>query len=250
MEVSYPVSEFITTRRLARGATHPELFCVSAENRNVGHMSSRLQPHRSVKAVLSYYEDAQESGGDRDSDGDPGCSTPNPRRGKIKSERSGCETKQTRRRRSGKLSKFPAMPLDVMYEVRSLVFHQGSCSLFWSFQIFSLLHPRDLLRVSWTTKAFRGVLTDRSSKPIWKSSLASVDELPPCPPDLPEPAYAALLFSPYCSVSNRLQSVLTWTDGSKCYRDARNHGRLWSGNSGGGFVKRVLRIRKSHNQLR
>ena len=85
-------------------------------------------------------------------------------------------------------------------------------------QIFSLLHPRDLLRVSWATKAFRAVLNDRSSKPIWRTSLASVDELPPCPRDLPEPAYAALLFSPYCFVRNGLLAILACADGLKLYR--------------------------------
>ncbi|KAF9646073.1 hypothetical protein BDM02DRAFT_3189139 [Thelephora ganbajun] len=154
-------------------------------------MSSRLQPRRSVKTVMNYYEDAQESEDDYDYDDGRGHSAPNPQRGKSKPEHSGSEAKQTRRR-SGRLSKLPAMPLDVMYE------------------IFSLLHPRDLLRMSWTTKAFRGVLTDRSSKLIWKMSLASVDELPPCPRDLAEPAYAALLFGPYCSGCAKPRSSVVW----------------------------------------
>ena len=93
--------------------------CVFVENYNiVEHMSSRLQPRRSVKTVLNYYEDAQESEDDYDSDHDHGYSAPNPRRGKSRLEQGGSEAKQTRRRRSGKLSKLPAMPLDVMYEVR------------------------------------------------------------------------------------------------------------------------------------
>lgn len=94
-------------------------FCVDNHS-IVQHMSSRLQPHRLAKAVLSYYEDAQQSEGDHDSDTGHGHSTPNPRRGKTKPERGGFEVKQTRRRRSGRLSKFPAMPLDVMFEVRRL----------------------------------------------------------------------------------------------------------------------------------
>ena len=90
-------------------------------------MSSRLQPRRAVKTVLNYFENAQESGDDYDSDDSHGRSTPSPRRGKTTPERSGPEAKQTKRRRSGKLSKFPAMPLDVMYEVRCLVLGQGPC---------------------------------------------------------------------------------------------------------------------------
>lgn len=106
--------------------------CVFAENHNiVEHMSSRLQPRRSVKTVLNYYEDTQESEDDYDSNDDHGYSAPNPRRGKTKLERDGSEAKQTKRRRSGKLSKLPAMPLDVMYEVRGQLLTQGLCLRFW-----------------------------------------------------------------------------------------------------------------------
>lgn len=84
-------------------------------------MSPRLQPRRSVKTVLNYYEDAQESEDDYESGTGRERSAQSPRRGKVKTERSGSEAKQARRRRSGKLSKFPAMPLDVMYEVGHLM---------------------------------------------------------------------------------------------------------------------------------
>ena len=94
-------------------------------------MSLRLQPRRSVKTVLSYYEDAQESEDDYGSDGGHGYSTPSPRRGKAKLERSGSESKQVRRKRSSKLSKFPAMPLDVIYEVGCLLPGQGPPLTFW-----------------------------------------------------------------------------------------------------------------------
>ena len=210
-------------------------------------MSLRQQPRRSVKTVLSYYEDAREGEDDSDSDGGRGCSTPNPRRGKAKPERNGSEAKQVRRKRSSKLSKFPTIPLDVMYEVSRPVPGQSGPPLTFSVtQIFSLLHPRDLLRVSWTTKAFRGVISDRSLKPIWKESLASIEGLPSCPRDLSEPAYAALLFSPYCSVRDGLLMVLASSDSSGRDRDAPNHGLLWSGSFGGGSVDLALQTRMSH----
>lgn len=102
--------------------------CVFVENHNiVEHMSPRLQPRRSVKTVLNYYEGAQESEDDYDSNDDHGYSAPNPRRGKAKLEQVDSEAKQTRRRRSGRLSKLPAMPLDVMYEVRDQLLGQGLC---------------------------------------------------------------------------------------------------------------------------
>ena len=208
-------------------------------------MSSRLQPRRSVKTVLSYYEDTQESEDDYNSDDGHGRSAPSPRRGKTKPEQGGSEAKQTRRRRSGKLSKFPAMPLDVMYEVSYRCLVPGQ-SLRLRTQIFSLLHPRDLLRVSWTTKAFRAVLNDRSSKPIWRTSLASIDGLPPCPKDLSEPMYAALLFSPYCSVRDGSLVVFMWPDSSGCDRNAPSHGPLLSGSFPEDFVNRAFQFCTSH----
>ena len=97
----------------------------------VEHMSPRLQPRRSVKTVLNYYEDAQESEDDYRSGNGHERSAQHPRRGKVKTERSGSEAKQARRRRSGKLSKFPAMPLDVMYEVGCLMSDRAPCLRFW-----------------------------------------------------------------------------------------------------------------------
>ena len=65
--------------------------------------------------------------------------------------------------------------------------------------------------------------------------------------DLPEPTYAALLFSPYCSVRGGLLVVLLWSNSSKYDRDARNRGHLLSGSFGGGFVNRASQMRTSPN---
>ncbi|EPS96273.1 hypothetical protein FOMPIDRAFT_1130802, partial [Fomitopsis schrenkii] len=61
-------------------------------------------------------------------------------------------------------------------------------------------HPRDLLNLSRTSKAFHGFLMRRSSARIWKEALRRVEALPPCPTDLIEPAWAALVFWPFCMV--------------------------------------------------
>ena len=41
----------------------------------------------------------------------------------------------------------------------------------------------------------------RRSRPIWMSVLDNVVELPPCPTDMSEPLYAALVFDHHCCVS-------------------------------------------------
>jgi hypothetical protein len=40
----------------------------------------------------------------------------------------------------------------------------------------------------------------RSSRFIWKKTLAGVDDLPECPSDMSEPEYVHLMFDPHCSV--------------------------------------------------
>jgi len=65
--------------------------------------------------------------------------------------------------------------------------------------------------------------------------------------DLPEPAYAALLFSPYCSVRGGLLVILAYTNTCVYHRDAQNRGRMWSGSSGGDFVNRAFRMRTPHS---
>ncbi|KAF6754195.1 hypothetical protein DFP72DRAFT_379144 [Ephemerocybe angulata] len=85
-----------------------------------------------------------------------------------------------RNKRSGKLASFVSMPLDVLHE------------------IFGHLHPYDLLRLTRTTKEFRRILLHKSSISTWKTSFEHVSNLPPCPPEMCEPAWANLAFSPHC----------------------------------------------------
>ena len=70
-------------------------------------------------------------------------------------------------------------------------------------QIFSLVNPVDLLRMSWANKAFHNVLTSKTSRQLW---LAAFDNFPEAqrPPPRPEPlteiAYANLLYNHCCMV--------------------------------------------------
>ncbi|RPD57570.1 hypothetical protein L226DRAFT_610613 [Lentinus tigrinus ALCF2SS1-7] len=84
------------------------------------------------------------------------------------------------RGRLGGLKDMPSMPLDILIE------------------IFSLMHPRDLLNLARTSKEFRAFLMSRQSEPFWKAARRRVEGLPECPPFLSEPAYANLVFFPYC----------------------------------------------------
>ncbi|KAI0689357.1 hypothetical protein C8T65DRAFT_672976 [Cerioporus squamosus] len=78
------------------------------------------------------------------------------------------------------LGGLPKMPLDILVE------------------IFSLLHPRDLVNLARTARDFRAFLMSRDSAPFWRAARKQVDGLPDCPPFLSEPAYANLVFSTHC----------------------------------------------------
>ncbi|CAL1694139.1 unnamed protein product [Somion occarium] len=92
--------------------------------------------------------------------------------------------KKTRRRnvrgRRGVLKNLPDMPLDILYEV------------------FSHLHPQDLLNLSRTTKAFRRLLMDRNAAVLWKEARQNIPDLPEPFPGMSEPAYASLCFDAQC----------------------------------------------------
>ncbi|KAH9847111.1 hypothetical protein C2E23DRAFT_742536, partial [Lenzites betulinus] len=68
------------------------------------------------------------------------------------------------------------------------------------FEIASRLHPLDILHVARTSTHLRSILLSRKTRTVWKASLSAIGDLPPCPEDMSEPAYAALLFDKICTV--------------------------------------------------
>ncbi|KAH9854866.1 hypothetical protein C2E23DRAFT_901801 [Lenzites betulinus] len=63
-------------------------------------------------------------------------------------------------------------------------------------EVFSHLHPQDLLLMSRTSKIFRAFLMSRRSALVWKEArVRTSSDAPPCPPHMSEPQYAVLLFT-------------------------------------------------------
>ena len=62
------------------------------------------------------------------------------------------------------------------------------------------MHPKDLLNLARTSKAFRALLMSKSSKSLWLASMKCVEDLPKCPPYMDEPTFINLLFFPHCHV--------------------------------------------------
>lgn len=61
--------------------------------------------------------------------------------------------------------------------------------------------PEDIIVLARSNKFFRNLLMHRSAIHIWHGVMRNVPDLPPCPPDICEPQYLALIFSRNCSVS-------------------------------------------------
>ncbi len=102
-----------------------------------------------------------------------------------------------------KLKQLLDMPLEVILEVSSLcTLASDSDSLsVLRIQICGHLLPKDLLNLSRTSKGFHSLLMSRRSQSIWKAVCLNLPGLPPCPPDLTEPAYINLIFDAHCHVS-------------------------------------------------
>ncbi|RDX46883.1 hypothetical protein OH76DRAFT_1485154 [Lentinus brumalis] len=106
------------------------------------------------------------------------------------------------------------MPLDILVE------------------IFSLLHPRDLVNLARTLRDFRTFLMSRDSAPFWRAARKQVDGLPDCPPFLSEPAYANLVFFTHCHGCARPNgsNVVVWSFAVRyCAKCKGDHIRRWVG---------------------
>ncbi|PCH45142.1 hypothetical protein WOLCODRAFT_155148 [Wolfiporia cocos MD-104 SS10] len=60
------------------------------------------------------------------------------------------------------------------------------------------LHPKDVLVLARSSKAFREILMSHTATSAWRDSRDNVPGLPDCPTHMSEPAYADLLFMKYC----------------------------------------------------
>ncbi|KAI0355494.1 hypothetical protein OH77DRAFT_1521046 [Trametes cingulata] len=82
--------------------------------------------------------------------------------------------------RAGRLADLMDMPMDIFLE------------------IVTKLHPLDLLRFARVSKYFRSLLMGKKSRHLWVAAFENVPGVPPCPPYISEPRYAAALFDQYC----------------------------------------------------
>ncbi|KAG8727820.1 hypothetical protein FRC12_022196 [Ceratobasidium sp. 428] len=89
------------------------------------------------------------------------------------------------RGRQGKLKGIMNMPIEVFTEITNY------------------LYPLDLISLSRANKFFRQLLMRRSAIQTWRYALSNVPDLPPCPKELCEPQYAALVFSRCCSMCGK-----------------------------------------------
>lgn len=84
--------------------------------------------------------------------------------------------------------------------LRYSIYLQRKQSLIFYPQIVKKLDPLALLRLAQSSKYFRSLLMTRSARHLWVASFRNVPGVPPCPPYISEPRYAAVLFDQYCFV--------------------------------------------------
>ncbi|QRV77840.1 hypothetical protein RhiJN_05855 [Ceratobasidium sp. AG-Ba] len=89
------------------------------------------------------------------------------------------------RGKKGKLQGLMNMPIDVFTEISKY------------------LYPIDLILLARANKFFRNLLMNRSAIQTWRYALSNVPDLPPCPKNMCEPQYAALMFSKHCSLCGK-----------------------------------------------
>ncbi|KAJ1300130.1 hypothetical protein OPQ81_011883 [Rhizoctonia solani] len=67
-------------------------------------------------------------------------------------------------------------------------------------EIATFVTPGDLIYLCRTSKPLRNMFFRKPAASIWRLAQLNVPGLPPCPTGMSEPAYAALLFTPFCSL--------------------------------------------------
>ncbi|KAG9077510.1 hypothetical protein FRC06_008874, partial [Ceratobasidium sp. 370] len=122
-------------------------------------------------------------------DSEPEVAKPKTRK-RVRKERQGSDASveppiKRGRGNRGKLKGLMNMPIEVFTEIAKY------------------LYPLDLILLSRANKFFRQLLLSRTATQTWRHVLTNVDGLPPCPEELCEPQYAALMFTKYCSMCGK-----------------------------------------------
>ena len=107
-------------------------------------------------------------------------------------------------RQKKSLSLLPAIPLDVLFEVKKTVYRCYSPTLTCDqlHEVFSNLTPMDIIHVSQTSRIFRDTLMKRNATSVWKAARERFGA-PECPSTMSEPQWAVFLFGNLCQVCKR-----------------------------------------------
>jgi len=68
------------------------------------------------------------------------------------------------------------------------------------------------MHISWTAKVLNEFLTSKSSRHVWQASFGTIlkrEQLPACPSELTEMAYANLLYGQCCMVCGPIAEPIT-----------------------------------------
>ncbi|KAG8682670.1 hypothetical protein FRC09_016621, partial [Ceratobasidium sp. 395] len=147
-------------------------------------VSTRRNPNlgqTAAKVKQDHLENRGATNGEDSSEQDQDLPPPRKKRTRTSQLTKSSNTRKYVKGKRGGLSSFMKLPVEIFT------------------QIAYLLSPGDLIALARSNKFFNNMLLQRSAIQMWRRAEANVPELPPCPPDMSEPQYAALLFSKHCS---------------------------------------------------
>ncbi|KAI0312720.1 hypothetical protein OF83DRAFT_1086825 [Amylostereum chailletii] len=142
-------------------------------------------PHTGKRNLSTISDGSDDSGSELEIE--PKVKTRRPKKRVKKDDSRNTESSQpVARRKKGKLSNLPEMPLDILFD------------------IFGHLAPGDLVRLARTTKPFRKLLLSATYDSMWAEAFNFVKGAPPVPKDTSPRKWAHLLYGGcYCSACGK-----------------------------------------------
>ncbi|KAG8752935.1 hypothetical protein FRC12_011739 [Ceratobasidium sp. 428] len=120
--------------------------------------------------------------------GEPEPAAPKRKRARASQATNTIPRKKQVRGKQGRLEGLMKMPIDIFTEIALN------------------LMPKEIISLARANKSFRALLMTKSSIHIWHGAMRNVPGLPPCPPDMSEPRYLALVYAPNCSMCGTTSS--------------------------------------------
>ncbi|KAG8693327.1 hypothetical protein FRC08_009194 [Ceratobasidium sp. 394] len=170
----------------------PDKEATSSSTTKRKTLSSRVKNEENTATNDSDFEDTKDEDEDFEEEEE---TAPKRKRARTTKATKAAPRKRQVRGKQGRLEGLMKMPVDIFTEI----------ALY--------LMPKDIITLSRSNKFFHNLLMNRTAIHIWHGTMRNVPGLPPCPPDMSEPHFLALIYARNCSmcgatVSRRMDELL------------------------------------------